>query len=44
MEENSVEPGSFIIREGEIGEEVYILDEGELECYRIDPKTNERSL
>lgn len=30
MEETIVEAGSFIIREGDIGEEVYILDEGEL--------------
>lgn len=34
MEEVEVEPGALVIREGDDGEEVYILDEGELECFK----------
>lgn len=36
MEEVVVPEGVTIIREGDIGEEVYILDEGELECLKHD--------
>lgn len=36
MEEVVVPEGVIIIREGDIGEEVYILDEGELECLKHD--------
>lgn len=40
MEEVEVQEGTIIIKEGDIGEEVYILDEGELECLKYDPDTN----
>ena len=36
MEEMEVEPQAMVIKEGEPGEEVYILDEGELECFKND--------
>jgi CRP-like cAMP-binding protein len=35
LKEIEVEPGEVIIREGDQGEEFYIIEEGEVECLKL---------
>jgi len=44
MEEKAVKAGTWIIRQGDDGNELYVLDEGKLECFKQFNKNEEAKL
>jgi len=39
MEETKVPIGSYVIKQGDEGNELYVIDEGKLECYKQGPNS-----
>lgn len=41
MEERRFQKGEHVIKEGDDGDELFLVDEGTLNCYKVMPDTKE---